>query len=118
MSPLTSIRPVAWSEAKGGVRLKVRLTPKSARDALEGCVLMADGTAVMRARVRAVPEDGKANAALVRLIGKELDTAPSAIAIEAGATSRVKTLFVSGDAAGLARRLDEIGARFEPAAEG
>ena len=118
MSPLTSTRPVAWSEAKAGLRLKVRLTPKSARDALEGCTLLADGNVVMRARVRAVPEDGKANEALVRLLGKELGTARSAIAIEAGATSRVKTLFISGDAAGLARRLGEIDARSESAAEG
>eukprot|EP01037_Dinobryon_pediforme_P032735 gene32735-37828_t len=51
-----------------GVRLRVRLTPKSSRDALDAQERLADGSVVLTARVRAVPEDGKANAALEALI--------------------------------------------------
>ena len=51
-----------------------------------------------KARVRAVPEDGKANDALVKLIAKAAGVANSAVTVSAGHTSRVKTLTISGDA--------------------
>ncbi|MGD9502903.1 MAG: DUF167 family protein, partial [Methyloceanibacter sp.] len=47
--------------------LKVRLTPKSSRDAIEGLAEFG-GETVLKARVRAVPEAGRANAALEKLI--------------------------------------------------
>ena len=49
-----------WTAREKGVVLQVRLTPKSSRDALEGVEVLADGACVLKARVRAVPEDGKA----------------------------------------------------------
>ena len=43
-----------------GCRLLVRLTPKSSRDGLDGIDTLADGRLFLKARVRAVPEKGKA----------------------------------------------------------
>jgi len=43
----------AWQAAEGGLLLKIRLTPKADRDALNGMVEGPDGPAVA-ARVRAV----------------------------------------------------------------
>ena len=80
-----------------GIDLFVRLTPKSARDALEGIETTADGRSHLKARVRAVPEDGKANKALVRLLAKELGLPASTIAIATGDTARLKTLRLDGD---------------------
>jgi hypothetical protein len=80
-----------------GVHLKVRLTPRGGRDAIEGIARLADGSAVLQARVRAVPEAGSANAALIRLVADMLDVRASAIEIAAGATSRIKILSVSGE---------------------
>lgn len=74
----------------------VRLTPKSSRDALEGLDTLSDGRVVMKARVRAVPEDGKANEALVRLIARTLETPRSHVGVVAGATSRLKTIRIDG----------------------
>jgi hypothetical protein len=93
--------------ADGGVRVAVRLTPKAARDRVDGVVLDADGHAVLKVGVTAVPEDGKANAALVKLLSKQWKLPKSAIAIVQGATDRRKLLHVSGDAAELAARLDQ-----------
>ena len=87
--------------------LSVRLTPKSSRDEITGFKTLSDGRTVLKARVRAVPQDGEANAALVRLLAKALHISASAVRIEAGTSGRLKTLHLQGDAeilaAGLAR---------------
>jgi uncharacterized protein (TIGR00251 family) len=96
---------VPWRETAGGLTVHVRLTPKGGRDALDGIEGMSDGRVVLKARVRAVPEDGKANAALVVLIAKAAGVAKSAVALTAGQTSRIKTLTIAGDATRIAEAL-------------
>lgn len=88
-----------------GITLFVRLTPKSARDAIEGVEAADDGRAYLKARVRAVPEDGKANAALEKLLAKWLGVAPRDVTIASGATSRLKQVRISGDPEALALQL-------------
>jgi uncharacterized protein YggU (UPF0235/DUF167 family) len=56
----------------------------------------ADGAAYLKARVRAVPEDGKANAALEALIAKAFGVAKSKVSVTRGATARIKTLEIEG----------------------
>ena len=82
----------------GTVILRVRLTPKSSRDAIEDLTPTADGPA-LKARVRAVPEDGKANAALEDLVADWLDIAGGRVKVVGGQTSRVKSVSISGDTA-------------------
>ena len=79
--------------------MAVRLTPKGGRDAIDGVETMSDGRAVLKARVRAVPEDGKANEALCKLIAKAAGVSNSSVVVSSGHTSRIKTLQISGDAA-------------------
>lgn len=88
-----------------GLRLRVRLTPKSAREEIAGVERDADDAAWLCVKVRALPEGGKANAALIRLLAKTWRLPPSSIAISAGATSRRKTLDLAGDGADLAAKL-------------
>ena len=64
--------------------LAVRLTPKSSRDEIVGVEHLSDGRAVLKARVRAVPEAGAANEALIRLLAKSLSFAPSGLRLEFG----------------------------------
>ncbi len=82
-----------------GVTLWLRLTPKGGRDGVDGVETMADGKTVLKARVRAAPEDGKANAALIELIARALSVPKKAVTIRSGETSRVKKLFIAGDPA-------------------
>ena len=98
------------SECAGRVfRLAVKLTPKGGRDAIEGWVTDASGKRVLKARVAAPPENGKANAALIGLIAQILDVSKSKVKIVAGASSRHKTLEVT-DAGPLGMaRLDALG---------
>jgi uncharacterized protein (TIGR00251 family) len=93
-----------------GLTLHVRLTPKAGRDALEGADILADGHCVLKARVRAVPEDGRANDALIALLSKTLKCPASRVKIMSGATSRHKTLLLEGDPAELAAKLDALAA--------
>jgi uncharacterized protein len=93
-----------WTQTADGVVLDVRLTPRGARDAIEGVACRADGRTVLKARVRAAPVEGDANEALRRLIAKELEIAPRQVEFIGGTTARLKRLRISGDA----RRLDAV----------
>lgn len=92
-----------------GVDLLVRLTPKAAMDRLEVVETSADGRSHLKARVRAVPENGAANAALERLVAKALGVPQSTVSIVAGGTSRLKTLRITGDPATLAGSIQALG---------
>ncbi|MFP5363846.1 MAG: DUF167 domain-containing protein [Thermoleophilia bacterium] len=82
-------------------RISVRLQPRASRDELTG---VRDG--VLIARVRAPPVDGKANAALCRLVARAAGVAPSRVSIVRGESSRQKLLRVDGiDAATLLQAL-------------
>jgi uncharacterized protein YggU (UPF0235/DUF167 family) len=82
LPPRHAIRALADREG----RLAVRVTPGARAEALE----ITDGK--LLAKVRAKPEDGKANAALTALVASALGVAPSRIGLLRGATSREKLL--------------------------
>ena len=85
------------------VRLSVRLTPRSSRDAIAGF----EGE-TLRVRVTAPPVEGRANRALVRLLAKRLGVPRGAVRVVAGQASRSKIVAVDGlDAAELRRRLGD-----------
>jgi len=97
-SPLPSLN---IRQTSTGVRVPVRLTPKSGRDAIEG-VEDFGGEAVLKARVRAAPENGRANAALEKLIAKWLGVPPSDVKVAAGGKSRLKQVAIAGNGIALA----------------
>jgi uncharacterized protein YggU (UPF0235/DUF167 family) len=87
--------------AASGVTIPVRLTPKSGRDEITG-IQAFGGEVVLKARVRAAPEAGRANEALESLIAHWLKVAPSSVSVTRGGKSRLKQVLVEGDAAALA----------------
>ena len=93
--------PDALVAAGDGVTLRVRLRPGASRDAVLGRGLLAEGEAAVLVAVSAPPEDGKANAALIRLLAKTWRLSKSSIAITGGATSRTKLLHIAGPAESL-----------------
>lgn len=100
-----------WGAAPGGIDIAVRLTPKAAADRVDGVETASDGRPHLKARVRAVPEKGAANKALEKLVAAWLGVPASTVAVTAGATARLKTVRVSGNAdalvAAIAARLGE-----------
>jgi uncharacterized protein (TIGR00251 family) len=73
------------------VRIRVRLTPRAARDEIAG---WRDDT--LRVRVTAPPIDGRANDALVRLLADALGVPRSRVGVVSGAASRDKTVAIDG----------------------
>lgn len=94
-----------WTVTGDGLRLTARITPRGGRDAIDGVESLADGRPVLKVRVRAAPSDGEANAALVALLARELALPRSAVTLLAGATARLKTVALTGEAQSLANRL-------------
>ena len=91
-----------------GLRLAVRLTPKAGRDGIEGLKPTADGSVELAVKVTAVPENGKANDALLRLLAKRLKLPVSSLQLVAGATDRHKQILIGGDAAVLDSALSAL----------
>lgn len=75
------------------ISFSVRVTPRAAANAVGG---ERDGTLLVR--VTAAPAAGAANAAVVKLLAKALDVAPSTVRIDAGTSSRTKRLSVPAEA--------------------
>jgi len=71
-------------------RLTVRVTPRAARDAVEGL----DEAGAVRVRVTAAPAEGAANAAVTKLLAKTLDLPSRDVVLVSGATSRLKVFDV------------------------
>lgn len=72
-------------------RIRVRLTPRAARDQIAG---WKDG--VLRVRVTAPPVEGQANVALERLLADALGVPKSGVRVVVGERSRDKTVAVDG----------------------
>jgi uncharacterized protein len=89
--------------------IRIRLTPNAAGDRIDGWQTAADGLEHLAARVRAVPEKGKANAALVALLAKTLGLAKRQVEVAKGSTSRIKTVCLHpgpAERAGLLKMLE------------
>ncbi len=80
LPPAAAVRALADAEG----RIAVRVTPGARVESLE----LADGR--LLAKVRAKPEDGKANAAVADLLSAALDLPASRLRLLRGATSREK----------------------------
>ncbi|MBX5158342.1 MULTISPECIES: DUF167 domain-containing protein [unclassified Rhizobium] len=98
-----------WSLFNDHLRLAVRLTPNGGRDAIDG--IEADGKGGethLKARVTAVPEKGKANKALIRLVAGSLRIPKTSVSLISGDTARKKILRIEGDPEDLAKKLEVL----------
>ena len=85
--------------------IAIKVTPRSARPGIGGWRSGADGREELEVRVSAAPADGEANAAVIKLLSRELRIPKSAIAIVSGETSRHKRISLPIDEAELRHRL-------------
>jgi uncharacterized protein (TIGR00251 family) len=87
-----------------GVALKLRVTPGAKRNAI--CETRVWGEDVrLLVRVRADAQDGKANAAVLRLIAEWLDWPMRDVRLVSGERSRLKTVVAHGEPDALFGRL-------------
>lgn len=87
-----------WIADKDGIRLSIRVTPRSSRDAI---TVSADGER-FAVRLNAPPVDGAANAALIAFLASTFSVPKRAVAILSGAGAREKRVSITGDVATLA----------------
>jgi len=92
-----------------GLLLHLRVTPNAGADRIEGIEQRDDGTSVLRVRVTAVPDKGKANAAVIALLAKALGIPKSSLALVSGETARLKTVHMTGNPAELEHLLSRFG---------
>lgn len=87
------------------VRLRLRVKAGGRADRLVGPY---DGA--LKLEVRAAPERGRANAAVVRLVAESLSVSRAEVEIVAGHTSQDKVVEIRGASADeVARRLEAVG---------
>jgi uncharacterized protein YggU (UPF0235/DUF167 family) len=72
-------------------RITVRATPRSGHDSIE-----AGAGGVYLVRVTVSPDEGKANAAVCRVVADALGVPQSAVAVVRGHTARTKQIEIEG----------------------
>lgn len=97
-----------WRREGDDLLLSVRLTPGSAREGTGGVWVDEKDAPWLRAQVRAVPEMGKANVALIALLAKLLKVPKGSISLESGDTNRLKRLRITGAGDTLVARLEQL----------
>ena len=102
---MTPSSPRPWRSGPAGIKVLVRVSPKSTREGVEGLVETAQGAA-LTVRVRAVAEKGEANRAVEKVIAVWIGVAKGSVAVAAGGKSRVKTVQIAGEPAKLAELIE------------
>lgn len=77
--------------------ISLHVTPKSAKNEVVGWISGADGKPVLKVKIAAPPEDGKANAELIKFLAKQWGIPKSALSIAGGQTSRYKLLKIKNN---------------------
>jgi uncharacterized protein (TIGR00251 family) len=95
------------------VKLAVKVTPRAKRDGIGNWIDSPDGKR-LEIRLHAMPADGEANAALIKLVAKFFGLRQTDVEITHGGASRLKLLRLKGDEAALAailnQHLEQLGA--------
>lgn len=79
------------TETSDGILLPVKAQPRARKDGVTG-----EHGGKLKIAVVEVPEKGKANEALIRVLAEALGLRPSQVAVASGAGSRDKTLLIGG----------------------
>jgi len=93
---------LALRQSGDRVLVTIRVGSRAASNLVGG---ERDGALLVR--VTAAPADGKANAAVVRVLAKALDVPPSEVRLVRGATARTKVLSLPAVTRDALRRLAE-----------
>lgn len=99
-------RNPAWMVTRrDGLRVALKVTPRAARSSVQGLEIDAAGRERLAVRVTAPPEDGKANAAVIRLLAKRWRVPPGDLELVSGSTARHKVVHVHGEPSAIRARV-------------
>jgi uncharacterized protein len=91
----TDVKIKPWRCDDDGVRLFVHLTPKAFCNQIGEVIFLAD-VAALKVRVTTLPDKGKANQALIKLLSKWLGMPKSSLELTSGFRSRQKCVKIYG----------------------
>lgn len=84
-----------YRQINSDIEIHVRVIPNAKQEGIMGVEVRDDGNEYLKIKTRAVPEDGKANDAIVKTLAKALKTSKSNIALLSGATNRTKCFLIN-----------------------
>ena len=99
-------RNVPWRAQADGVDVALRVSTGASRDLIDGVASGPDGEVVLRVRVAARAEGGKANDAVIKLLSRSWRVPKTSVSIVSGGTDRRKRLYTAGDPTDLLDRLE------------
>lgn len=85
-----------FKEMPFGREFLVRLTPKASHNKIGEVVQDASGQHLLKVFVTAVPENNRANEAMIKLLAKYLGLPKTSLQIVSGQTDRTKRIRVKG----------------------
>jgi uncharacterized protein (TIGR00251 family) len=85
---------MVFEKVNDGALLRIKLTPSASKNAVEGVFQDTNGIAWLKVKVAAIPEDGKANNALIKLLSKYLKIPKTSFSFHQGEKDRFKILKV------------------------
>lgn len=88
------------TEKSGGIRLQIHVQPNAKQNAIVG----RHGEA-LKIKIKASPEDGKANAALIVFLAEVFGVSRQSVTVDAGQSSRAKAILIGGIDLALAQRI-------------
>lgn len=86
---------MAFTRKDDDLILHVRVSPGASRDQAKGMFTDANGKNWLQVKVRAAPDKGKANKAVITVLSKLLGLPKSRFELIRGATARTKVLHLS-----------------------
>lgn len=95
-----------FTSQKDGVTFPVRVTPNARKNQIGDIMLDSQERKVLKIGVTKVPEDGKANDAVIALLSTAWQLKKSQIKIMQGASSRNKIVHILGNSEELLKHLE------------
>lgn len=91
-----------FEETRRGIAVRVRVSPGSHRDQIDGLVAGSGGRIHLKVAVRAAADRGQANTAVVALLAREWKFPKSHLTIVAGSAHRNKVIGIAGESGAVA----------------
>lgn len=90
------------------MKIAMRVTPKASRDEVGPPLLDEHGRPLLQVRVRALPAEGEANAAVEKLMAKTLGLARASVRVVQGGKSRIKQVELGELPGSASAKLEEL----------
>ena len=96
-----------YVKSEKGLLLSLKVVPNAGSTQIKDVVKDAEGKEFLRVLVSCVPEKGKANKEVIKLLSKELKLPKSAFSIAVGETSHYKKILIDTQSSDVIKKLND-----------